>query len=84
MASQKSGDLSVLLRAVRTARSDVEDARHARPTPGSNLAAAEQRLLLSALERYVAALTSHGNPVPYRLRDEMAMYRAMFGRGPRR
>jgi hypothetical protein len=78
MTDQKSRDLSALLRAVCAARSEVEDARRAKWSPGSSAVAAEQRLLLAALDRYAAALTHHGRPLPYRIRDEVAMYRAMF------
>jgi hypothetical protein len=78
MTDQKSWDLSALLRAVCAARSDVDDVRRAKAPPGSAAVAAEQRLLLAALEQYAAALTRHGRPMPYRMRDEMAMYRAMF------
>jgi hypothetical protein len=38
----------------------------------------EQRELLAALAAYAAALTRLGHPVPYRMRSELAMYRAMF------
>jgi hypothetical protein len=78
MTNQQSHDLPALLRAVNTARSDVEAARRTRAAPGTVPAAAEQRLLLEALERYVDGLAQHGQPVPYRLRDEMALYRSMF------
>lgn len=78
MTEQKSPELSALLRAVCAARSEVEQARQARSTPGASRGATEQRLLLAALERYTAALAIHGAPMPYRLRDEVAMYRAMF------
>jgi hypothetical protein len=37
----------------------------------------EQRRLLAALEGYANALTRHGLPMPYRMRSELAMYRAM-------
>lgn len=79
MPDPRSVDLSVLLRAVCVARSEVNEARHAKASPGSSRTATEQRMLLTALERYAAALTSRGSPMPYRMRDEMAMYRAMFG-----
>lgn len=78
MTDQKSKDLSALLRAVCAARLEVQDARRAKASPGSSTVAAEQRLLLAALEQYAAALTHHGTPMPYRMRDEVAMYRAMF------
>lgn len=84
MTHQESRDLSVLLRAVSSARSDVEDARRTQASLGSSVVSAGQRLLLVALEEYAAALTDHGRPLPYRLRDEMAMYRAMFSTRRRR
>ena len=85
MTRAQSNDLPALLEAVIRARSDVKVARHQRPSPGSSAAAAEQQLLLAALETYAAALAQHGSPLPHRLRNELAMYRAMFsvrrGRG---
>ena len=81
MTDQRSRELSALLRDVCAARSEVEDARRAKWSPGSLAVAAEQRLLLAALERYAAALAHHGRPLPYRMRDEVAMYRGMFGTG---
>ncbi|QBX56752.1 hypothetical protein EXE58_15660 [Nocardioides seonyuensis] len=78
MTDQTSTNLSVLLRAVSAARSEVEDARRLRAAPGSAPVAAEQRVLLEALEQYAAALSRQGSPMPYRMRDELAMYRAMF------
>lgn len=36
-----------------------------------------QRELLVALEEYVAALSARGRPVPYRLRDELHLYRTL-------
>jgi hypothetical protein len=82
MTDQKSEDLSALLEAVTVARSGVEDARRAKVSTGASTVAAEQRLLLEALEHYAAALTDQGRPMPYRMRDEVAMYRALFS--PRR
>ncbi|HEY6934399.1 MAG TPA: hypothetical protein VI452_13460 [Marmoricola sp.] len=84
MTNQNSRDLSALLQAVCAARLEVEDARSAKGSPGSSAVAAEKRLLLAALERYAAALTHHGRPLPYRMRDEVAMYRAMFSPRPSR
>lgn len=78
MTNEEPRDLSALLRAVSAARSDVEHARRTKASPSSSAVAAGQRLLLEALERYAAALADRGRPLPYRLRDEMAMYRAMF------
>ena len=84
MTDQDYRDLSALLRAVFAARSEVEDARRAKWSPGCSAVAAEQRLLWGALERYAAALNCHGRPLPYRMRDEVAMYRAMFSTRPSR
>lgn len=78
MTHHHSRDLSALLRAVNAARSQLDDARRARSSPPFSAVAAEQQALLAALERYAAALTRLGRPLPYRLRDEVAMYRAMF------
>jgi hypothetical protein len=82
--TDQSWDLSALLRAVCAARSEVEVARRTKASLGSPAVAAEQRRLLAALERYAAALTHHGRPLPYRMRDEVTMYRAMFSTGRRR
>jgi len=78
MTNEQMHHLSALRRAVDGARSEVEEARRGKARPGSSAADPAQRSLLAALEQYAAALTRHGRPVPYRLRDELAMYRAMF------
>lgn len=78
MTDRGSRELSALLQAVCAARSDVDNARHAKPPQRLASAAAEQRVLLAALEHYEAALIHYGNPTPYRMRDELALYRAMF------
>jgi hypothetical protein len=79
MTDQQSPGFPELLRAVSAARAAVETARQEAAIPGSSLAVAQQqRLLLATLERYAAVLAQHGRPIPYRLRDELAMYRAMF------
>ena len=69
-------ELEVLLRAVTRARAALDLAR----TQGSSraMSQSEQRELLAALAAYAAALTRLGHPVPYRMRSELAMYRAMF------
>lgn len=36
-----------------------------------------RRELLAALETYAAALASAGRPVPYRIRDELHLYRGL-------
>jgi len=68
-------DLQVLSRAVSSARRAVEMARHRQRSPGAPDA---QQELLSALEGYSAELTRRGQPIPYRLRDELAMYRLLL------
>jgi hypothetical protein len=78
MTDQNPKDLAGLLQAVCVARSDVENARRLKWSPGPSTVAIEQRLLWGALERYAAALTQQGRPLPYRMRDEVAIYRAMF------
>jgi hypothetical protein len=36
-----------------------------------------RRDLLAALESYAAALASAGRPIPYRIRDELHLYRGL-------
>ena len=76
MRSGKSFELEVLLRAVTRARAALDLTR----TQGSSreMTQSEQRELLAALAAYVVALTRLGHPVPYRMRNELAMYQAMF------
>jgi hypothetical protein len=76
MSHAQLHDLGDSLRAVNRARSSLYLAR----TQGSLRVAVTtaQRGLLAALERYAAALNSHGHPMPYRMRSELDMYRAMF------
>jgi hypothetical protein len=74
MSHGQSQDLTLLLRAVNQARSTLDLARI--QMRGS--ATPEQRGLLTALEGYADALTSHGHPLPYRMRTELALYRAIF------
>jgi hypothetical protein len=78
MTDPRAHELSARLQAVCLARSEVDHARHATPPRGLASAVAEQRLLLAALEQYEDALIHHGNPTPYRMRDELALYRGMF------
>jgi hypothetical protein len=40
-----------------------------------------QATLLSALEAYAEGLATAGHPVPYRMRDELAMRRRLAGLG---
>ena len=75
MMGGQSFELEFLLRAVTRARAALDLTR----TEGSRaLAESEQRELLAALAAYAAALTRLGHPMPYRMRSELAMYRAMF------
>ena len=76
MSPGQSHDLMMSLRTVNRARSMLDLARTQRALRG--VATSEQRQLLAALEGYAFALTSHGHPMPYRMRSELAMYRAMF------
>ena len=71
-------ELEALLRAVNAARAVTEAARRVVASSKSPLATNAQRELLAALEVYVAALQRRDQPVPYRVRDELALYRAMF------
>jgi hypothetical protein len=82
MRGGQAFELEVLLRAVTRARDALERAR----TQGSSRATAqsEQRELLAALAAYAVALTRLGHPVPYRMRNELALYRAMFDSTQRR
>ena len=80
MSHGQSHDLKLSLRAVNEARSTLDVAR----TQMRGVATPEQRGLLTALEGYALALTSHGHPMPYRMRSELAMYRAMFNPTRRR
>jgi hypothetical protein len=70
--------LRTLSTAVAKARCDVDVARQRPSSPGAAGAAGKQRELLSALESYAAELSRRGQPLPYRLRNEVTMYRLMF------
>ncbi len=74
MSHGQSHDLMLSLQAVNEARSTLDVAR----TQMRGVTTREQRGLLTALEGYADALSSHGHPMPYRMRSELAMYRAMF------
>jgi len=67
-------DLPALLATVVTARGRLEDGRHIRSAPYPEAVAARSDLL-AALEAYVGALALTGRPMPYRLRDELFLYR---------
>lgn len=74
MSHGQSHDLMLSLRAVNEARSTLDLAR----TQTRGVATPEQRGLLKALENCAEELIGHGHPMPYRMRSELAMYRAMF------
>ena len=82
MSHGESHDLETSLRAVTRARSVLDLARTQSRFRG--VVTAQQRELLAALEGYAAALTVHGHPMPYRMRSELAMYRAMLDPAQRR
>jgi hypothetical protein len=71
--------LDQLLADLRTARQLVAQERG----PGRQVTewTMAQASLLSALEAYAAGLASAGHPVPYRMRDELAMRRRLAGLG---
>jgi hypothetical protein len=81
MGSTQPVPLDRLLADLRAARELVSSERG----PGRNVkgGSAAQAGLLLALEAYIEGLASAGRPVPYRLRDELFMYRrlAPFGGG---
>jgi hypothetical protein len=81
MSHGRSHDLMVSLRAVDRARAMLDLARTQSALPQG--VTSEQQRLLAALEGYAVALTTHGHPMPYRMRSELVMYRAMFN-PPRR
>ena len=78
----RRAEFETLIDALRLAHSQVDALRR---VAGSQhvAAAAAQRELLGALEKYVEAIGRAGRPVPYRLRDELAMHRALAGVGSR-
>ena len=78
MTIKHAQDMPALLRAVLRARSEVQGARRVTSAPEMRSKVTEQQALLTALETYAAALLVRGSPVPYRLHNELAMYRAMF------
>lgn len=73
---RRVSELPSLLNDVIAARTQLTRER------GSGDASYLPRLaLLTALEDYAAALTSTGRPLPYRLRDELVLYRRLIGSG---
>lgn len=70
--------LAVLLGEVSLARDRLGTARQgARAADQLQL----RRDLLQALEAYASALSQRGAPLPYRLRDEIELYRGLGQRG---
>ena len=67
--------LPALLMALHRARSTFEDERGVRPPTPALLSARVE--LLHALEQYIAGLEAARRPVPYRLRDELRLRRAL-------
>jgi hypothetical protein len=82
MASLGPGDppsqqrLDALLQDVRDARTRL-DVQRAAPLKRHVSTADARRELLAALESYAAALGTAGRPVPYRIRDELHLYRGL-------
>jgi len=72
------GDLPALLDTVVAARHQLADRRQIQPALHPQSVAARSDLL-AALEAYVGALGLTGRPVPYRLRDELFLYRRISG-----
>ncbi len=81
MSQGQSHDMTVSLRAVTRARSELHDARAHHVVRASS--SSGERRLLAALEDYAATLERHGHPMPYRMRNELGMYRAMLNSGRR-
>lgn len=79
MTAPSTPDLPALARAVRDGRAAVAVARARAPRSGIAAPAGEQMTLLIAMETYVSALASLGLPVPYRLHNDLDLYRAIFG-----
>jgi len=80
MANQhpQAPELSVLLDQVDEARTRLR--QEAGPPHALHPEAASARVaLLVALEAYAGALAAMGWPLPYRLRDELFLYRRISG-----
>jgi hypothetical protein len=74
--SRRPQRLDSLLRRVHEARSRL-DLQRAAPMKRHTSTVDARRELLAALESYAAALESAGRPVPYRIRDELHLYRGL-------
>jgi hypothetical protein len=68
--------LDCLLQHVHEARSRL-DLQRSEPMKRHTSTVDARRDLLAALESYAAALGSAGRPVPYRIRDELHLYRGL-------
>jgi hypothetical protein len=71
------GELTPLFHTLVAARAAVEGTRRTTTGSQATVATNARRDLLDALEAYAAALGRRGQPVPYRVRDELALYRSM-------
>jgi len=71
-------ELPGLLRDLTEARLLLADERGSGSVLHPRTLAARSNLL-AALEAYASALSSTGRPLPYRLRDELALYRRING-----
>ncbi|QYJ04126.1 hypothetical protein KUV85_00155 [Nocardioides panacisoli] len=76
MTQRQPHDLTTSFRAVERARATLATAR--RNGSHRDAATPEQRELLDALEDCADALAFHGQPISYRMHNELAMYRALF------
>jgi len=73
-------ELPALLRAVTDARENVHEERCGAGT--LHVQVSSSRLVLHrALEAYAAAVATTGWPLPYRLRDELYLYRRLIRPG---
>ena len=71
--------MPVLLEELGEARKRLAEERGS-PSALSPHAVSARLGLLVALEAYAGALTATGWPLPYRLRDELFLYRRLSGR----
>ena len=76
---QANVELSVLLSALDDNRAAMKQSLDARPSDTKRQLQARQQLLAS-LEAYAAALGQQNLPVPWRLRDELSLQRALAPR----
>ena len=76
-ARQADAGLDALLTAVLSARGAMGAELQSKP-PDRNRQTSARRQLLRSLEAYTGALTKRGLCAPPRLRDELALQRAMM------